>query len=201
MTRVSIFDYGAGNLHSLCKAITTEGRSVSVETDIRSALNGDILVLPGVGAFATAAAAMRGEQQRVRSALAGGKPCLGVCLGMQLLLDRSEEGTGAGIGLIPGSVTRIRAGKVPHIGWNDVEWADGEGLAPVPLSNAYFANAYTCEPDEHSSVRAWTTHDDLRFPSVVRVANTVGVQFHPEKSSTAGVAFVNNIIDELVRCR
>ncbi|HXG71126.1 MAG TPA: imidazole glycerol phosphate synthase subunit HisH [Gemmatimonadaceae bacterium] len=201
MTQVSIFDYGAGNLHSLRKAIATGGRSVSVESDIRHALTADILVLPGVGAFGTATSAMHGEQERVRTALAEGKPCLGVCLGMQLLFDDSEEAPGLGLGLIPGSVRRLRTTKVPHIGWNEIEWAQAGDLAGANMSTAYFANAYVCEPNDPSPVLAWTTHQNSRFPSVVRVANTVGVQFHPEKSSAAGLAFVNDVIDELARCR
>ncbi len=124
VTRIGIFDYGAGNLHSLVKAIEGGDRSISVDTDIRSALKADILILPGVGAFGAAVAAMRGAQEYVRSALADGKPCLGVCLGMQMLFDASEEtpGADAGIGLIPGQVTRLLTPKVPHMGWNEIEW-------------------------------------------------------------------------------
>ena len=218
MTRIGIFDYGAGNLHSLVKAIEGEGRNVSVDTDIRAALESDILLLPGVGAFGAAVAAMRGSQGYVRSALADGKPCLGICLGMQMLFDASEEAEGgrreaesgtreagsgrreaesdAGIGLIPGRVRRLMTRKVPHMGWNEIEWiADGR------LHCAYFANAYVCRPEDNSSVLAWTTHQNARFASVVRKANTVGVQFHPEKSSAAGRAFVNLVIDELLQCK
>ena len=225
MTRIGIFDYGAGNLHSLLKAIEGDGRDVSVDTDIRAALEADILILPGVGAFGAAVAAMRGEQGYVRDALADGKPCLGVCLGMQMLFDASEEdagsGTregnrkgearigkresGAGIGLIPGQVRRLMTRKVPHMGWNEIEWiADGRpeaGSARREMHCAYFANAYVCRPEDNSSVLAWTTHQNARFASVVRKANTVGVQFHPEKSSDAGRTFVNAVIDELVQCK
>jgi glutamine amidotransferase len=217
MTSIGIFDYGAGNLHSLLKAIEGDGRSVSVDTDIRSALKADVLILPGVGAFGTAAAAMRGAQRYVRDVLADGKPCLGVCLGMQMLFDGSEEDAGrgkgeggsgkgetgggesdcdAGIGLIPGQVTRLLTPKVPHMGWNEIEWE-----ADSPLRAAYFANAYVCQPDDPSTVLAWTTHQDARFASVVRTANTIGVQFHPEKSSVAGRSFVNSVIDQLAQCR
>jgi glutamine amidotransferase len=211
MTRIGIFDYGAGNLHSLVKAIEGEGSDVSVDTDIRAALEADILILPGVGAFGAAVAAMRGSQRYVRDALADGKPCLGVCLGMQMLFDSSEEaGSGkreggfgarqsdAGIGLIPGQVKRLLTRKVPHMGWNEIEWVT-DGRSEIHC--AYFANAYVCRPEETSPVLAWTTHQTARFASVVRKANTVGVQFHPEKSSAAGRAFVNAIIDELVQCR
>lgn len=204
MTRIGIFDYGAGNLHSLVKAIEGVGRSVSVDTDIRSSLNADILILPGVGAFGAAVAAMSGAQGYVRSALADGKPCLGVCLGMQMLFDASEETPGAdsGIGLIPGQVTRLLTPKVPHMGWNEIEWIDLANALPRDrMRAAYFANAYVCQPEDDSPVVAWTTHQNARFASVVRTANTVGVQFHPEKSSVSGRSFVNGIIDELVQCK
>ena len=204
MTRIGIFDYGAGNLHSLVKAIEGVGRSVSVDTDIRSSLKADILILPGVGAFGAAVAAMRGAQGYVRSALADGKPCLGVCLGMQMLFDASEETPGAdsGIGLIPGQVTRLLTPKVPHMGWNEIEWIDlGNALPRAQMRAAYFANAYVCEPEDDSPVLAWTTHQNARFASVVRTVNTVGVQFHPEKSSVSGRSFVNEVIDELAQCK
>jgi imidazole glycerol-phosphate synthase subunit HisH len=226
VTRIGIFDYGAGNLHSLVKAIEGGERNVSVDTDIRSSLKADILILPGVGAFGAAVAAMGGAQGYVRSALADGKPCLGVCLGMQMLFDASEETPGAesGIGLISGQVTRLLTTKVPHMGWNEIDWVSrGEretgnakretgnrkretivadsALRKSQMSAAYFANAYVCKPEDDSRVLAWTTHQDARFASVVRTANTVGVQFHPEKSSVSGRNFVNGVIDELLQCK
>jgi glutamine amidotransferase len=219
VTSIGIFDYGAGNLHSLLKAIEGDGRSVSVDTDIRSALNADILILPGVGAFGAAVSAMRGAQGNVRDALADGKPCLGVCLGMQMLFDASEEDAGsgkrdsdAGIGLIPGQVIRLQTPKVPHMGWNEIEWVESEAGSGQPalsscdqhqseLRSAYFANAYVCTPEDSSTILAWTTHQGARFASVVRSANTIGVQFHPEKSSTAGRSFVNGVIDHLAQCK
>jgi len=218
VTWIGIFDYGAGNLHSLLKAIQGDGRSISVDTDIRSALEADILILPGVGAFGSAVEAMHGAQGYVRDALADGKPCLGICLGMQMLFDESEEASklAPGIGLIPGRVTRLRTAKVPHMGWNEIEWEAGSGKReaisgkPVVfcseklqprLCSAYFANAYVCQPEDGSKVLAWTSHQDARFASVVRTANTVGVQFHPEKSSVAGRSFVNGVIDQLLQCK
>jgi len=214
MTRIGVFDYGAGNLHSLLKVIEGSERTVSVHTDIRALLGTDILILPGVGAFGAASSAMRGAQGYVRSALADGKPCLGVCLGMQMLFDTSDEtpSADAGIGLIPGRVTRLQTRKVPHMGWNEIEWGEGGrweaeggkrevGRTGSELVAAYFANAYVCEPEEASPVLAWTTHQNVRFASVVRTANTIGVQFHPEKSSVPGRSFVNGVIDELLQCK
>jgi glutamine amidotransferase len=200
-TRLAIFDYGAGNLHSLVKAISADNRQVSVEADIRVAAKADVLILPGVGAFGAAAGAMRNQQSYLRSALSDGLPCLGICLGMQLLFDVSEEGAGDGVGFIAGKVTRLRTSKVPHMGWNDIDWREtvSDGKNPR-LQTAYFANAFVCEPDDESPILAWTTHEDARFASVVRSANTVGVQFHPEKSSSAGRAFVDAVIEDLGRC-
>ena len=202
MTHLAIFDYGAGNLHSLVKAISTDERTISIETDLRVAMTADLLVLPGVGAFGPAACAMKNSQAYLGVALADGLPCLGICLGMQLLFDASEESPGRGIGFFPGNVTRLRTSKVPHMGWNDVEWrAKGNGRTTSYLETAYFANAYVCEPEVESPILAWTTHEDARFASVVRSANTVGVQFHPEKSSSTGRAFLNAVIEDLIECR
>lgn len=210
MTHLAIFDYGAGNLHSLVKAISSDERTISIETDLRAAMTADLLVLPGVGAFGAAAAAMQNSQASLCAALVDGLPCLGICLGMQLLFEASEESPGKGVGFIPGNVTRLRTSKVPHMGWNEVEWlgnGDGKGRKindgrTVPkLESAYFANAYICEPDVDLSILAWTTHENARFASVVRSANTVGVQFHPEKSSATGRAFLNAVIEDLIECR
>ena len=201
MTHLAIFDYGAGNLHSLVKAISTDKRVISVETNLRAAMKADLLVLPGVGAFGAAANAMRSAQAELGSALADGLPCLGICLGMQLLFDASEESPGDGIGFIAGNVTRLRTSTVPHMGWNDIEWGKNGGEAASHLETAYFANAYICEPEVESSILAWTTHEDAKFASVVRSANTVGVQFHPEKSSGTGRVFLNAVIEDLIQCR
>ena len=202
MTHLAIFDYGAGNLHSLMKAISTEERTISIETGLRAAMKADVLVLPGVGAFGAAANAMQSSQAYLGAALADGLPCVGICLGMQLLFDASEESPGKGIGLISGNVTRLRTSKVPHMGWNDVEWRqNANGQTASRLETAYFANAYICEPAVESTIHAWTTHQDAKFASVVRIANTVGVQFHPEKSSDVGRAFLNAVIEDLIECR
>ncbi len=197
MKRITMFDYGAGNLHSLAKALAPAG-NVRVTTDIRAALDTDLLVLPGVGAFSQAAYRIGSARDTVRSAIAAGLPTIGICLGMQLLFDESEEGSGAGIGAIPGRVTKLRAKRIPQIGWNDVEWTESNYHS---LSNAYFANTYVCEPDDRACVRAWSTHENERFASVVGIANTVGVQFHPEKSSHAGVSFLRDLATELMECK
>jgi imidazole glycerol-phosphate synthase subunit HisH len=195
--RVTLFDYGAGNLHSLAKALQTGDIDLHVETDPVAACRTDVLVLPGVGAFAHAAERLAAGREVMRQAIAGGLPTIGICLGMQLLFDASDEGEGQGLGVIPGRVRRLRAVRIPQIGWNTVD--DGSAdplLAVAPLHSVYYANGYVCDPVDPATVAAWTTHDGDRFAAMVRTARTVGVQFHPEKSSSDGVRFLRAFLDE-----
>lgn len=182
------FDYGAGNLHSLTRALEVAGLEVSVTTDLSSALKAtDLLILPGVGAFGFAAERLAPWREQVRDALAAGLPCIGICLGMQLLFSSSEEGAGEGIGLIDGVVTKLRGRRVPHIGWTRVDDAAAGNFM-------YFAHSYACRPSDESLVTAWSTHEDERFAAVVQKHNTIGIQFHPEKSSREGVAWLGRAI-------
>jgi glutamine amidotransferase len=193
MTRVTIFDYGAGNLHSLAKAVAIDGVEVDIQTDPVAAVSGDILILPGVGAFGAAAERLGPGRTVMRDAILSGLPTLGICLGMQLFFATSEEAPGEGLGILNGRVRRLGATRVPHIGWNDVVPTNAPA-ATEGLRIAYFAHSFVCEPDDTSAVAAWTTHESDRFASMVRVRNAVGVQFHPEKSSAAGVAFVRDFV-------
>jgi glutamine amidotransferase len=195
--RVTILDYGAGNLHSLAKALDGGSSCVRVETDPMAALEADVLVLPGVGAFGHAASRLAPARDALRAAILGGLPCVGICLGMQLLFDDSDEGGGAGLGVIEGRVTRVRARRVPHIGWAPIEDASDTTFERAPLDVAYYANSFACRPSRAGVVRAWSSHEDDRFPAMVRDGNAVGVQFHPEKSSGAGVAFLRALMDEV----
>ncbi len=192
--RVTLFDYGAGNLHSLAKALAGDDVALRIEADPVAAIDTDFLVLPGVGAFAPAAAALAPGRERMRDALAAGLPCVGICLGMQLLFDASDEGEGRGLGVIPGRVRRLRATRMPHMGWNAVEGEREPLLGASGLVTAYFAHSFVCEPESGTATTAWTTHEDDRFGSMMRVANTLGVQFHPEKSSGAGVALLRGAL-------
>lgn len=200
--RATIFDYGAGNIHSLAKAVAAAGVDVVIEPDPVRAVATDALVLPGVGAFGAAAARLEPGRERMRNALGGGLPCLGVCLGMQLLFERSDESNGGlpGLGLIAGHVDRLGARRVPQIGWNTIEQASDPLLDRAPLAHVYYANSYVCRPrDADAVVRAWSVHEADRFPAVVRVGRTVGVQFHPEKSSVPGLRFLRAFFDEARR--
>jgi glutamine amidotransferase len=193
---ITIFDYGAGNLHSLAKALEGSGVQVRVEPDPARAVETDVLVLPGVGAFGSAVERLAPGRDAMRAAILAGLPTIGICLGMQLLFDSSEEGGGAGLGVIPGQVTRLRAVRVPQIGWNSVEAVPDDALfAESRLRMAYYANSYVCRPVDPAVVSAWTEHEGDRFAAAVRVGRTVGVQFHPEKSSTDGVQFLRAFLE------
>jgi imidazole glycerol-phosphate synthase subunit HisH len=197
LLRVTLFDYGAGNLHSLIKALEAGGAAVRVETDPAAAVrNTDALILPGVGAFAPAAERLAAGRDTMRDAMLGGLPTLGICLGMQLLFDESDEGAGAGLGVVPGRVTRLQAARVPQIGWNALAERSDPLLSSAGLEVAYYANSFVCRPTAEglSSVTAWSEHEGDRFPASIRRVNVIGTQFHPEKSSTPGVNFVREFL-------
>jgi glutamine amidotransferase len=197
MMRVTLFDYGAGNLHSLTKALRSEDRDVRVETNPRAAIDTDLLVLPGVGAFEPAACALEYGRSKMRDALDAGLPCLGICLGMQLMFDASDEGCGAGLGLFAGRVSKLRTPRTPQIGWNSIDDASDPLFVSARLETAYYANSFVCRPGDESLVIAWSTHEGDRFPAAVRRGSVVGVQFHPEKSSAPGLAFIRNYLDSI----
>ena len=203
---VTVFDYGAGNLHSLTKALGAPGVRVRVDADPSRAADRrftDVLVLPGVGAFATAAQRLAPARDEIRAAIDAGLPVVGICLGMQLLFDASEEGeaSGAGLGAIRGVVRRLRAPRVPQIGWNSIEYrdgADGFVMDNPRLDVAYYANSYVCEPRDGACVTSWSTYENDRFPASVcsgAYGNVIGVQFHPEKSSSRGVRFLRALVE------
>ena len=202
MIHVALFDYGAGNLHSLAKGLEAGGAKVEVTSRWEVALGRDALVLPGVGSFGAAVRGLRGQEARVRDALEGGLPCLGICLGMQLLFPESEEAEGRGIGLIDGRVRRLRTRIVPQMGWNDISVGeDGifEGISDLP---GYFANSYVCEVGEGEAdgvTIAEAYYNGESFAAGVRKARAWGLQFHPEKSSKPGLRILRNFVSEVER--
>lgn len=192
---VAVLDYGVGNLHSIRKAFEREGARPRLVKDPRELLSAQALCLPGVGAFGEAAVKLAPYKDALFEALDGGKPLLGVCLGMQLLLEESEESPGhKGLGYIRGSVKRLRHPKLPQIGWNTVSPVDEDPLfAGLPDGvHAYYVNSFAPEPREPVTV-ATTTYGDT-FTAAVRKRNAWGVQFHPEKSGAAGLAMIRNFV-------
>jgi len=202
--RVSLFDYGTGNLHSLQKALEAHGARVRVEADAASALDADALVLPGVGAFGAAAGSLAAARHDIVAALDAGFPCLAICLGMQLLFECSEESPGAGLGYLPGHVRRLQAARVPQMGWNDVAPVARAGavdplFAGLASPVVYYANTFVPAPapDDGTRVIGWSTYDNDRFAAALRKRNTWGVQFHPEKSASAGLHMIANFLSQV----
>jgi imidazole glycerol-phosphate synthase subunit HisH len=194
--KVALIDYGTGNLHSLVKALESGGASVSIESDPERAVLADALVLPGVGAFGAAAGHLLAGRETLKAALEGGLPCLGICLGKQLLFETSDEGPGQGLGVLDGHVRRLVARRLPHMGWNEVEMADDPLFAGIGRLETYYANTYVAEVADTSGIIGWTTYGEERFPAAIRRDSIWGVQFHPEKSGAAGLRVVHNFLAE-----
>ncbi|MGQ0562845.1 MAG: imidazole glycerol phosphate synthase subunit HisH [Gemmatimonadota bacterium] len=192
--KVVIFDYATGNLHSLVKAFEHAGASVSITDRVDAALESNLLVLPGVGAFAPAAERLQDSAEALRRAADAGFPMLGICLGMQLLFETSEEGAGRGLGVLRGAVRKLKTVRTPHMGWNRVECGEHAVFADLDPLTGYYANSYVADPAERDVIMAWTGYERERFPAVVRRGNTWGIQFHPEKSGAQGLRLIRNFL-------
>lgn len=204
--KVTIVDYGAGNLHSVAKALAKVGAEVEV-ADTPAALAGaQRVVLPGVGAFGEGMAELerRGLIGPLRAHAAAGRPLLGICLGAQLLMDASDEfGRHAGLGLIPGEVRRLPegGGKIPHVGWArvypppEIRWEDSLLDGTEPQTWTYFVHSFQCHPAQARHVLALASHGPHELTAAVRRGAVTGVQFHPEKSGVAGLAMLRRFLD------
>jgi glutamine amidotransferase len=198
---IALVDYGIGNLRSVEKALQAVGGKICLTDRAETILAAEKVVLPGVGAFGDG---MEGLQQRglvepLIEAVCQGKPLLGICLGMQLLFESSEErGHHRGLGLLPGSVRRFPdAGlKIPQTGWNQINFRVVSGLLSCIESGsyAYFNHSYYCEPLSSSHVLA-TTDYVLPYACIVGEGNLFGVQFHPEKSQAVGLRILRNFVE------
>lgn len=198
---ITIVDYGMGNLRSAQKGFERAGFAATVSDDPRDIERADAVVLPGVGAFKDCYEGLRsrGMVEPLQAAAASGKPFLGICVGLQLLFDESEEGEGSeGLHIIPGRVVRfpnpMPGGlKVPHMGWNrlrattEPRCALLEETSPEPY--VYFVHSYFAEPASPEHVLA-TSHHGVEFAAIVGRDNVLAVQFHPEKSQVEGIAIL-----------
>jgi imidazole glycerol-phosphate synthase subunit HisH len=203
MTRpaVAVLDYGVGNLHSAAKALDRAGADVRVVATLGEAAGAAGLVVPGVGAYGAClrGLASAGGAAAVARWLQGGRPLLGICVGMQLLFEASEEGPVAdGVGVVPGKIRRLTgAAKIPHIGWDEVTVRPGSRLF-AGLGDGtrfYFVHSYAPEPDGEA-VAAVCDYGG-RFAAAVEHGNLFGTQFHPEKSGGAGLALLANFVAEV----
>lgn len=195
--QVAIIDYGVGNLRSVEKAFAANGCAAMVTSDEKVLRQAERLVLPGVGAFGACMNKLiaRGFDELVRERVAAGTPLLGVCVGMQMLFEESEEfGSSRGLGFLRGRVRRFPADLVvPQVGWNQVRQQHSNPLFGGIKDSAffYFVHSYYCEPDE-TEVVAGETDYGVAYPSVVARENLFGVQFHPEKSQQDGLRMLAN---------
>ncbi len=200
---IAIVDYGVGNLRSVQKALESVGAPAQVTADPAVVDAAAAIVLPGVGAFGAAAANLRqsGLLPPVLAGIEAGKPFLGICVGMQLLFEYSEELYGGerprGLGLLPGAVRRFPPGlKVPQIGWNQLEFRRESPLFAGVDAGAYvyFVHSYYCAPADDESVAAVTDYG-ITYCSSVYLRNIAAIQFHPEKSSRVGLGILRNFRD------
>ncbi|MEJ7820198.1 MAG: imidazole glycerol phosphate synthase subunit HisH [Rubrobacteraceae bacterium] len=196
---VAVVDYDAGNTLSVTRALEKVGASVDLTPDPAKVLAADAVVLPGVGAFGDCMEKLRerGLDEACREVFRSGKPFLGVCVALQIVFDSSTETPGvAGLGLMPGGVTRFESGelKVPHIGWNEMTLVRAHPiLAGLDGETFYFVHSYYPEPEEPGDLVGETEYG-ARFCSAAGRDNLLAVQFHPEKSSRAGLKFYENFL-------
>lgn len=190
---IAVVDYGAGNLRSIGKALERLGAEVEVTEEPASVEAADAVVLPGVGAFDDGMRNLAGLRGSILEVVDSGRPLLGICLGMQMLLDSSEEGDEEGLGLIPGRSVRFQKGKVPHMGWNELTGLSHKLFEGVEEgSRVYFVHSYYAETGEEFVAAESEYH--VEFPAAVARGGVVGLQFHPEKSGEVGLRILKNFV-------
>lgn len=192
--RVAIADYGAGNVRSVAAALERAGADPFLTVDPKAVLEAPLALVAGVGHVESAARglAATGLDDALRERAASGRPVFGICVGMQLLFEESEEG-GRGLGLLRGPVRRLRARRVPHMGWNELVVTNGSTLlAGLDGTDAYFAHGYAAEP-EVAALAATADHDGP-LAAAVELGAVGGVQFHPERSAAAGALLLRNLL-------
>jgi glutamine amidotransferase len=204
MSRVVVLDYGSGNIRSAERAIARAGAEVTVTNDARLAAGADGLVVPGVGAFAACMAGLAavGGPKIIAERLAGGRPTLAICVGHQVLFEAGiEHGVRAeGCRIWPGLVERLHAERLPHMGWNTIQTADGSRLfTGVESEHFYFVHSYGVRALPAAPERrvTWAEHDGDRFVAAVEEGPLWSTQFHPEKSGYAGAHLIRNWVSTL----
>ena len=208
MPTVALLDYGSGNVHSAKKALEAAGAQVDLTNDRERVLAADGLVVPGVGSIAGCMTGLNSVRagELIGRRLAGGRPVLGICVGMQVLFDEGAEGGAAtqALGEWPGTVDKLQADVLPHMGWSTVEVGEGSRLfAGIERERFYFVHSYAAKQwliEQHPRIRntslTWATHGE-RFLAAVENGPLSATQFHPEKSGSAGVRLLANWLGTL----
>lgn len=202
MPIVAVIDYDMGNLHSACKGLEMAGATPIVTHNPQELADADAIVLPGVGSFDPAMKKLRATnlEKPIHDAIASGKPFLGICLGMQILFESSEEGQETGLGIIKGQVKRFSPEPnltIPHMGWNQLELTQASCPLWQELGSSpwmYFVHSYYTAPVDKSVTAATTTHGSQNVTVAIAKNNVMAVQFHPEKSSTTGIHLLKNFV-------
>lgn len=200
---LAILDYQMGNLRSVAKALEKVGASCEVTRDPKVVARADKLVVPGVGAFKDCMAGLRSQEllEPIREFIQSGRPYLGICLGMQILMEESEEGGHhPGLGIFSGKVVRFSPDlqlKVPHMGWNRLQKKKGSKLLKdIPdESYVYFVHSYYVSPKKRKKIEAASTDYGVSFTSCIEHENIFAVQFHPEKSQAIGLRILKSFVD------
>ncbi len=197
MPKVAVINYGVGNLRSLQRGLEKSGAEVLITNSPSDLAKSDATVLPGVGAFAEAMKNLSPLSDALLRSVRGGKPLLGICLGLQLLFTRSYEGgLKNGLNLIQGEIVKLPdTVKTPHIGWNTIQIMKPNQLVENVQNNSfmYFVHTYFPQPSEQRGVVAYTEYG-VKFPSIIAKENLFATQFHPEKSSKAGLTILKNFV-------
>jgi len=188
--RIELADYGVGNLHSIRKALENCGAEVHVAEDMALLERAECIVLPGVGAFDRAMERLRPHGEAIVERLDEGVPCLGICIGMQVLFQRSAEGASPGLGFLEGEVVRLSAPRVPHMVWNEVVTADAI-MDGIEDRHFYFAHSFYAQIEDPCAQVAYTDYG-FPLPAAVQKGRVLGTQFHPEKSGPQGLAVLRN---------
>jgi glutamine amidotransferase len=195
-------NYGVGNLRSVKRGLEKAGAEVLITRNAKDLKKSDAIVLPGVGAFSAAMENLNPLSATIRQASENGKPILGICLGLQVLFARSEEGGLAdGLNIISGDVIKLpETVKIPHMGWDTVRIVRNNPLLEGVQDNSYFyfAHSYLPKPPEQNVIVA-TTEYGVKFPSIVAKRNIFATQFHPEKSGKTGLIILRNFVDSVKR--
>ena len=205
MSVIAVIDYDMGNLHSACKGLENAGATPKITDNPQEIYQADAVVLPGVGAFDPAMEHLRSRklEEPIKKVIASGKPFLGICLGLQILFDGSEEGKEPGLGIIPGMVRRFQSEPgitIPHMGWNQLEFTQTniplwQNLSPNPY--VYFVHSYYVSPTDATVNAATVTHGSQTVTAAIAKDNIMAVQFHPEKSSTPGLQILSNFVSQV----